>query len=110
MNPPDWKPDSSPLVQEDFRHEFLVIHFWASWNGIDRTMNQELAEIRKTASPKIQFRSVDVGEPSHRELCIQAKILNVPSLAFYQFGEHKKTSTGLRSSKEITNWLTELSD
>ena len=95
-----WRPRTDEFSLSDFSSEALVIHFWATWNARDREMDDILCPIAAQFSD-IEFRSLDVDNADYQELCVSAKVLNVPALAFYSTGAHIKTIIGIRQTAEI---------
>ena len=78
-------------------HRFAVIHFWAAWNGSDKTMGEMLdGQVPPDLRSQIAFGRLDVDPPQHWDLCKQHNLVNVPSLAFYRDGLLVETLTGLR--------------
>lgn len=104
-----WSPASPEFAISDLSLPRLVIHFWASWNAVDRTMDTTLVQLIPQFKDDIEFRSVDVDRTGFREMCVDAGILNVPALGFYQSGNHMQTLIGLRLPNDlktiIQSWL-----
>ena len=104
----------NPVTHETFgefvrTHRFAVIHFWASWNGIDKMMSRLLeSEIPVELREQVSFASFDIDPAAHHELCRQHQVLNVPFLAFYRDGVQVRTVTGMRKPEVISDYLREL--
>ncbi|MGY8767780.1 MAG: thioredoxin family protein [Pirellulales bacterium] len=102
-------PSVVGFANSDLSFPRLVIHFWASWNCYDRTMDARLSKINSQFQGDVRFRSVDVDRPEFRELCEQASVLSVPALGFFMAGVHVETLIGLHSFTElkamIQNWI-----
>ena len=107
-------PDQVPLTSETFsgfvrEHRFVVIHFWASWNGDDHMMQRLLdSQLPSELRELVTFASFDVDPPAHHELCRQHNVLNVPFLAFYREGSLIRTVTGMRAPNAVTEHVREL--
>ena len=107
-------PQQTQLTSETFSefvrgHRFVVIHFWAAWNGYDYTMQKLLeskipGELRERAT----FAQFDNDPPAHHEICRQHNVLNVPFLAFYRDGSLARSVTGMRKPEVIAEYLREL--
>jgi hypothetical protein len=107
-------PQQTQLTNETFSefvraHRFVVIHFWAAWNGDDHMMQRLLesqipGELREHAA----FAQFDIDPPAHHDLCRQHNVLNVPFLAFYRDGLLARTVTGMRTPEVIAEYLREL--
>ena len=104
----------NPLTDETFAefvrtHRFVVIHFWAAWNGVDHVMHRLLeTQIPTDLREQVTFASLDIDSPAHRELCLEHKIGNVPFLAFYRDGVLTRSVTGMWTPEVITDYLREL--
>ncbi len=77
-------------------HRFVVIHFWAIWNGYD-VMMRKLIE---TAIPaeiheQIHFGTLDIDPPEHHEICREHRVMGPPFLAHYRDGQLVQTVIGL---------------
>jgi len=104
----------TPLTSDTFSefvgtHRFVVIHFWAAWNGVDHLMQRLLeSQIQGELREAVTFASFDIDPPTHHELCRQHNVLNVPFLAFYRDGWLVRSVTGMRTPEVITEYLREL--
>ena len=104
----------NPLTHETFAefvrvHRFVVIHFWASWNGVDHMMQRLLeTQIPGDVREQVVFASLDVEPPAQQEIARQHEVLNLPFLAFYRDGSLVRSVTGMREPEVITDYLREL--
>ena len=107
-------PQQTPLTSDTFSeflrtHRFVVIHFWAAWNGVDHLMQRLLeSQIPEDLRESVMFTRFDIDPPAHQELCRQHNVLNVPFLAFYRDGSLVRSVTGMRTPAVITEHLREL--
>ena len=111
---PTTTPQQTPLTSDTFSefvgaHRFVVIHFWAAWNGVDHLMQRLLeSQIPVELHELVTFARFDIDPPAHDELCLQHNVLNVPFLAFYRDGALIRSVTGMRTPEVITEYLREL--
>ncbi len=111
---PTTTPQHTPLTSDAFSefvrgHRFVVIHFWAAWNGYNSLMQRLLeSQIPDDLRESVLFARFDIDPPAHHELCRQHNVLNVPFLAFYRDGSLIRSVTGMRTPEVITEYLREL--
>ncbi len=111
---PTMTPQQTPLTSDTFSefvrgHRFVVVHFWAAWNGYDPLMQRLLeSQIPDDLRESVAFARFDIDPPAHHELCRQHNVLNVPFLAFYRDGSLIRSVTGMRTLEVITEYLREL--
>ena len=90
-------------------HRFVVIHFWAAWNGYDPVMQRLLeSQIPDDVRELVTLARLDIDLPAHHELCRQHNFRNVPFLAFYRDGLLIRSVTGMRTPEVITDYFREL--
>ena len=90
-------------------HQFVLIHFWAAWNGYDPLMQRLLeSQIPDRLRELVMFASFDVDPPEHHELCRRHDIRNVPFLEFYRDGSLIRSVTGMQTPEVIIEHLQEL--
>lgn len=111
-----WTPSTLALsatnfMQEVAAHSLVIVHFWAAWNHIDRTMDAALQELIPLYSTQIQLCSFNVDLDQTGSFCRACGALNVPALGCFIKGRHYETSIGLRPATELNNlfqkWLDE---
>jgi len=111
---PTTTPQQTPLTSATFSefvrtHRFVVIHFWAAWNGYDPLMERLLElQIVDDVRELVTLARFDIDPPAHHELCRQHNVLNVPFLAFYRDGSLIRSVTGMRTPEVITEYFREL--
>tara|TARA_R110002111_G_scaffold262872_1_gene342356 strand:+ start:80134 stop:80496 length:363 start_codon:yes stop_codon:yes gene_type:complete len=96
-----WKPASPEYSKSDFDVPWMLIHFWATWNLIDRKMDETLLQLGLPES--IVVRSCDID--SQPELAIKSRVGNIPALALFYHGNRVETLIGLHDPEYILNWL-----
>jgi thioredoxin 1 len=90
-------------------NRFVLLHFYASWNGYDVKMKELLEHhIPAELSGLVAIGKMDVDPVEHHDICRQHKLINLPSLALYRDGALIQTVTGMRRSDEIAEYLREL--
>ena len=101
------QPYGTPLTSDSFyefvrMHRFVVIHFWAPWNGYDPLMKRLLeARVPAEFNDLIAFASLHADLQAHNELCRQHNVLNVPFLAVYRDGSLIRSVTGMRTPEVV---------
>ena len=104
----------NPLTHETFAefvrvHRFVVIHFWAAWNGVDHMMHKLLeTQIPTNLREQVVFANLDTDPVAHHELVRQHEVLGIPFLAFYRDGVLTRSVTGMHTPEVITEYLREL--
>ena len=107
-------PTMTPLTNDTFStfvlaHRFVVIHFWAAWNGTDRVMHRLLdSEIPSLLRDSVMIARLDVDQLAHQELCRQHGVLVTPFLAFYRDGRLIRSVRSMKSHEVITEHFREL--
>ncbi len=92
-------------------HRFVVIHFWAAWNGYDVMMRKLIeSSIPEEFHARIQFATFDVDPPEHHEICREHKVMGPPFLAYYRDGRLVQTVIGLQKPEVMIQNLKRLVD
>ncbi|MCM2373799.1 thioredoxin domain-containing protein [Aporhodopirellula aestuarii] len=89
-------------------HRVVIVHFWAIWNLVDRTMDSRLMEIRGRLPIEVQYASCNVDAPSCFELAKSVGVLNLPWLAVFVGGRHTGSICGLRNADRLAQELLRL--
>lgn len=97
--PEGWRPSSAPVSAAELSavltgNPVVIIHFWATWNGVDRQFDPKLAIVRAEFEGRIVFRSVDVDDPDLMSFCRESEVVNVPALGCFVGGKRVKTIIG----------------
>jgi thiol-disulfide isomerase/thioredoxin len=112
--PEHWRPETPAIDTTAYltviaNEPYVVLHFWAPWNGYDRQMDIIMRPIRAEFADPVAFFSVDVDLPEALPLCRACEaVYNVPALAFFARGQWKKTLVGLRPIGELRAFVANL--
>jgi len=100
---PDWKPVTLPLRDEEMKFDGLVVvHFWATWNGHDRKMDELLRRLERVKkNSRVFFRSLCTDEKTNWPMCEEFKIVSLPSLVAFNKGKSIAILVGVRSIQEL---------
>ncbi|GEM_PF-1602114 len=81
--------DNWELTAEQFEafvceHEnrLAIVHFWAQWNPLDRSMHRVVRDVNEAVGTQIAFSKVEVGPLVNQDLCRWIGISQVPTLIF----------------------------
>lgn len=106
-----WQPATTCFQRDDLQLPKLIVHFWATWNAHDRKMDANLGPAMEKFADQVEFRSLEFDTPQLYDVVRDARIVNVPSLAFYSKGKMDLVSCGVREPaviiKDIATWLAE---
>jgi thiol-disulfide isomerase/thioredoxin len=87
-------------------NRFVVIHFWAAWNGYDEIIRKLLdSQIPEDLKLLLAFASFNTEAPEHHALCIDHKVLNLSFLALYRQGRLEDRIIGLQPLEVIVDRL-----
>jgi hypothetical protein len=100
-----WQPATARFIRDDLGLPRLIIHFWAKWDAHDRNMDANLRPSIERFDGFVEFRSLDVDLPQSNDVCRDAGIANVPSLAFYIQGNVDRILVGVRESAVIMDYI-----
>jgi thioredoxin 1 len=85
----------------------ILVDFFASWCRPCRTIVPVLDEIAKEQGGNLKIARVDVDNSPR--FIVRFRILNIPTLAFFQDGELKDQVVGLTTKAELISRLKTLS-
>jgi thioredoxin 1 len=85
----------------------ILVDFFASWCGPCRMIAPVLDEIAKEQAGNLKIVKVNVDKSPN--LTSRFRILNIPTLAFFQDGELKDQVVGLTSKADLISHLKTLS-
>ena len=109
-----WKPSTQEVTLETLptiltEHDCVVLHFWAEWDLLDRTMDERLGKVIHGCSDRIFFGSFDTDPKDHWATCNELRLKNLPALVAFVNGKHLETTHGLRSEaqpkEKFEEWL-----
>lgn len=106
---PDWRPSAVPLRSVDDEFDGLVVvHFWASWNRVDRDMDKTLCLLEHSQENScVAFRSCCTDDEANWPLCQDCQVGNLPALAAFVKGKRIATLIGLRPFQELQGKIDE---
>ena len=110
--PSGWRPDSPSVDADAFaallrESSVVAIHFWAAWNGIDRTFDQWMRPIREEFAGRVAFRSMDTDSSDGGQVAKDARVLSLPALGVWVRGHRHSTIIGCRRPEEVRAHLLE---
>ncbi len=89
-------------------NRFVLVHFWATWNGVDDQMRAFLeTEVVPEVRNQVAFGTLDADKPEHFDLCRSHQVVNLPFLALYRDGVLSAALVGMDKQK-IVRLLNEL--
>lgn len=102
----DWRPSTPALDADSVRgvvrdHPVVAIHFWATWNGHDRTFDEELRPLRDEFRDRVVFGCLDWDNVAGAELAGDSGVTNLPALAIWIRGRWWRTFVGLGRTGEL---------
>lgn len=105
-----WQPGSPPIDAATFAtlvatEPFLVIHFWAEWDGYDLQLDAALKPVMDEFADRVAFRSADVDANELVPVCRACGVVNVPTLACFAHGEKRHILVGVRSTAQLRQLL-----
>jgi thioredoxin-like negative regulator of GroEL len=78
-----------------------VVHVGFHWNSFDRTMQRTLIELAPEFDGKVRFAFLDVDRNETVEIIKQINLVNVPTLVYFQNGNHIATEVGMRPMDDV---------
>ena len=99
----NWKPEAPELAQKDFQSLWVLVHFWAPWNLVDRDASDRLANLEVPNGVLIRSCNIDSG--TNLEYVRRAQIANVPTLALFFRGDLVSVLVGLRTNASVNEWV-----
>ena len=103
---PGWKPSTPDVGEKPLeipRGDFsaLVIHFWASWNGVDPLMDDCVQQVADRFSSRVKFASADVDSERGTGLVQQFGVATVPSLLILKSDAKPRMIVGYRDPEKL---------
>ncbi|GAB5404904.1 MAG: hypothetical protein Aurels2KO_31350 [Aureliella sp.] len=111
-----WQPSSRAVTVETLDRElsgnrFSILHFWASWNNVDKLMDADLRAIRPDICQEIAFLSMNTDREDAWDFIRSCRIMNLPALGFFKGPAHVDTLSGRRDPdaliRKIQEWSNE---
>lgn len=97
------------ITKENFDTEVLaasqtvLLDFWAPWCGPCKMLSPVLETLSEEQDGKVKIGKINVDEET--ALATQFQVMTIPTLVVMKNGEAVKTSSGLRTKKEIAAML-----
>jgi thiol-disulfide isomerase/thioredoxin len=104
---PGWKP-STPAVPGGKiasltqRHPAVAVHFWASWNALDKSMDESVQAIANLFEGRVHFASCNIDLPENLDLCRRSGFANIPAISVFVGDYVSKPIVGCCSPAELT--------
>ncbi len=101
-----WKPTTPSITSSNYEavfiaHQYVAIHFWAEWNGVDPPLDRELGRLPSEVRALVQFVSCDTDDPENEVLIQLFSLLTVPALGLLVNGKPRDLIVGLRTSESL---------
>ena len=97
------------LTKQNFEEEVLkseklvLVDFFATWCGPCKMIAPVLSEIAKEYEGKVKVGKVNVDE--QKDLAVQYKISNIPTLLLFKGGSVKNVLVGFHSKSELEKMI-----
>jgi thioredoxin-like negative regulator of GroEL len=92
----NWGPYFEPHAHTEWQSaRRTVIHFWATWNAMDRPFAERLHKVSHIYCNDFKMLTCEFDPEENWELLRRARVRGVPSLALFRYGDHLQTVTGL---------------
>ncbi len=113
---PGWKPQSPPITLTDSphpfaRHRVVVVHVWATWNGHDRRMDEQLQLVRDEFAPDIGVYALDYDPEPNWDFLREHNIISIPALVVLTDGKRIEVVLGAQPADvlraKFRQWLAE---
>ncbi|MDM4019515.1 thioredoxin family protein [Roseiconus lacunae] len=86
-----------------------IVHFWATWNNVDKLMDVELHALRPDFYDVVNFLSMDTDDSDAWDFIQSCQVLNLPALGFFKGQSHLDTLIGLGErhvlAQAIRQWI-----
>jgi thioredoxin 1 len=88
------------------KYPLSMVDFWAPWCTPCKAMAPRLRRLSKMYKGKIAFGKLDTQK--NQDIARQYKIMGIPHLVFFRYGEKITSITGLKSVGELRNLIDDL--
>jgi hypothetical protein len=102
----NWSPSTPKVRGQDvdelcLLHAALAIHFWATWNRVDREMDRNIQNIVDQFAGRVWFVSCEIDLPENVELCQRFGVSNIPALGLLVSGYPSQLVVGCSKPKQL---------
>lgn len=109
----NWSPSTPKVCGQDvdelcLQHSAIAIHFWATWNRVDREMDHSIRNIVDQFAGCVWFVSCEIDLPENVELCQRFGVSNIPALGLLVSGHPPQLVVGCRESKQLAAEIEQL--
>ncbi|HWL07978.1 MAG TPA: thioredoxin family protein, partial [Planctomicrobium sp.] len=101
-----WSPSTPDVRGHDVdelcrQHSAIAIHFWATWNRVDREMDRSIQNIVDQFAGRVRFVSCEIDLPENLELCQRFGVSNIPALGLLVSDCPPQLVVGCREPKQL---------
>lgn len=102
----DWKPSTPPLDVTNYEairnsHARIAIHFWASWNRVDRQFDATIRGLSQELRKKVYFMSCDLDDARNEPIARDFAVAALPSLGLMLDGVSVGAIVGARNPDDL---------
>lgn len=110
---PGWEPNATPIGPAELpdvlaEHEVVLIHFWASWNGYDRVVDERIHHLLPEFNGAVASFACNFDDANNHKICSDWNVTNVPTIVAFRHGEKRKVVVGVRSRHELRQIVAEI--
>jgi thioredoxin 1 len=97
----DWPDHVVTLKKKNFatfidKYPLSVIDFWAPWCGPCKKIAPRIRQLSKLYTGTVAFGKVNIDDVQNMSLAKEYKIMGIPNLMFFSYGERVTSITGVR--------------
>ena len=105
---PEYVIELNKINFEEFKEKYplSVVDFWASWCAPCKAMAPRLRRLSKIYKGKVAFGKINIQE--NRDIAKKYKIISIPHLVIFRYGNMISNITGLKSVGDIKNVIEDI--
>jgi len=88
------------------KYPLSMVDFWAPWCAPCKTMIPRVRRLSKIYTGKVAFGKLDTQK--NQDIAKQYKVMGIPYMAFFRYGEKITSITGVKSVGDIKNVIDDL--
>lgn len=101
-----WQPSYPEATAASFptlieKGEPFAIHFWATWDRIDRDMDKAIQSIAPRLKGWVNFYAADIDRSENVDWCRSLNIVSIPCLLVFVNGLRTRHIIGLGDEKRL---------